>query len=80
MKNPFKLIYKIIKNSILCIRFPFLYPRNRFSDLHYNNWKINNYCKKLTVEYQYVGKQNPGSKKVYNLKVDNLGTSYIYIY
>lgn len=80
MKNPFKLIHKIIKNSILCIRFPFLYPRNRFSDLHYNNWKINNYCKQLAVEYQYVGKRKPDSKKVYNLKVNNLGTSYIYIY
>lgn len=35
----FKLI-KYIKSTILCIRFPFLYPRNRFTDLHYNNWKI----------------------------------------
>ena len=31
---------RIIKSTILCIRFPFLYPRNRFTDLHYNNWKI----------------------------------------
>ena len=36
MKNPFKLIYKAIQSSILCIRFPFLYPRNRFTGLHYN--------------------------------------------
>ena len=35
----FKLT-KYIKSTILCIRFPFLYPRNRFTDLHYNNWKI----------------------------------------
>lgn len=38
-----KIINKIkrsIRSTILCIRFPFLYPRNRFTDLHYNNWKI----------------------------------------
>ena len=28
------------KATALCIRFPFLYPRNRFTDLHYNNWDI----------------------------------------
>lgn len=26
--------------SILCLRFPFLYPRNRFTDKHYTNWKL----------------------------------------
>ena len=34
---------KIIESSILCLRFPFLYPRNRFSGLHYTNWKIFNF-------------------------------------
>ncbi len=29
-----------IDSIILCIWFPFLYPRNRFTGLHYNNWKI----------------------------------------
>jgi hypothetical protein len=33
-------ILKIIKSTILCLRFPFLYPRNRFTDKHYNNWKL----------------------------------------
>ena len=41
----FKLT-KYIKSTILCIRFPFLYPRNRFTDLHYNNWKIIEFHKK----------------------------------
>lgn len=30
----------IIKATALCIKYPFLYPRNRFTDKHYNNWKI----------------------------------------
>lgn len=33
-------IKKIIESCILCIRFPFLYPRNRFTGLHYTNWKL----------------------------------------
>ena len=81
MKNPFKLIYKIIESSILCIRFPFLYPRNRFSGLHYNNWGIKNYCNRLVEKYKYNGKQDPGTKKVYNLKINEyktLGTYYTY--
>ena len=35
-----KTIKKRINDIILCIRFPFLYPRNRFTGLHYNNWTI----------------------------------------
>lgn len=29
-----------IPATILCIRFPFLYPRNRFSGKHYTNWVL----------------------------------------
>ena len=32
-----------INNILLCISFPFLYPRNRFTGLHYNNWEINKF-------------------------------------
>ena len=39
-----------IDSCYLCIRFPFLYPRNRFTDRHYNNWKLSNYEKKLYSE------------------------------
>ena len=34
MKNSY------LKNTLLCIKYPFLYPRNRWTGLHYNNWKI----------------------------------------
>ena len=27
----------------MCIKYPFLYPRNRFTGLHYNNWEINKF-------------------------------------
>lgn len=42
-----KNIWGIIKSSYLCMRFPFLYPRNRFSDNHYTNWKLRDKRKDL---------------------------------
>lgn len=36
----FKKFKKIVYSCYLCIRFPFLYPRNRFTGLHYNCWKL----------------------------------------
>ena len=60
-----------INNILLCISFPFLYPRNRFTGLHYNNWEINtflNNCKKIaytTVEIRIVNKSKlPDIKKL----------------
>ena len=53
-----------IPATILCIRFPFLYPRNRFSGKHYNNWKLQ--IKQHAAHekaYKFVGefgnKENP---------------------
>lgn len=47
MKN----LIRIINNIILCIRFPFLFPRNRFTGLHYNNWSIIEFHRKY---YQFL--------------------------
>ena len=35
--NLFKKIKDIIKSTILCIRFPFLYPRNRWDGKYHAN-------------------------------------------
>lgn len=43
----FTKLRKIINNIYLCLKYPFLYPRNRFTDLHYNNWKLAEYCDQL---------------------------------
>jgi hypothetical protein len=40
MKKLFNNIKRSFNSTILCIRFPFLYPRNRFSGSHYTNWKL----------------------------------------
>lgn len=39
----FKNIWRVVKSTLLCIRFPFLYPRNRFTGNHYDYWKIIRY-------------------------------------
>lgn len=46
---------KIIKSTWFCIRFPFLYPRNRFTGLYYNNYKLQNLIEKLNKGHvQYI--------------------------
>lgn len=40
LRHTWRVITGIIPASILCIRFPFLYPRNRFTGRHYNNWRV----------------------------------------
>ena len=50
-------IVKPIKSTFLCLRYPFLYPRNRFTGKHYNNWKIYEYCdiaRKKCIKTLYV--------------------------
>lgn len=47
----FKEIKNAINASILCIRFPFLYPRNRWTGRHYNNWTITKFHRKW---YKYT--------------------------
>ena len=39
----FKKIGRVIYSTLLCIKCPFLYPRNRWTDKHYNCWKIIEY-------------------------------------
>ena len=75
VKHVFYKVFHTIDSVILCLRFPFLYPRNRFTGLHYNNWKIIDYTKELrnkntafmcirvmddsSKEYHYVTPHHP---------------------
>lgn len=53
-KNKFKRFIRIPYCCYMCIRYPFLYPRNRFTGLHYNNWKIIEWKKKIYQKYHLV--------------------------
>lgn len=59
-----KKIVKPIKSVYLCLRYPFLYPRNRWTDLHYNNWTIINKCKKLYSEAFAIGGKDNDFKTI----------------
>lgn len=58
LKYKINRILRIPKCVYLCIRFPFLYPRNRFTDKHQvsPNWLVklsNKYYKKLILKLIY---------------------------
>lgn len=36
----------------MCLKYPFLYPRNRFTGLHYNNWQIHKFLNNLNKQYR----------------------------
>ena len=47
LKEYYYNIIKFFNNIILCIKFPFLYTRNRFSGKHYTNWKLQDKQKEI---------------------------------
>ena len=46
-----KKLIRNLRDIWLCIRFPFLYPRNRWTGMHYNNWTIIEFHRKY---YQFL--------------------------
>lgn len=46
-----KKVGKTIESIYLCARFPFLYPRNRFTDLHHTYWRWHKWVRELYVKY-----------------------------
>ena len=60
---------KILNSIILCIRFPFLYPRNRFTDKHYNNWKIQKLMTNITSKYLEFWLREKPNKKLYYVRL-----------
>lgn len=68
----FKKIKAIIKSTILCIRFPFLYPRNRWDDEHHTNLLLNlssKLRKKAQQEIQIVVRLDKTGERYYD-KID----------
>lgn len=59
----------LINNIYLCIRFPFLYPRNRFNGLHYTNWKLEDKFRDVSKSIFDYSKNN------YQKYFDKFGTS-----
>ena len=51
--------------TYMCIKYPFLYPRNRFSGRHYTNWKLSDYISSIYKKYHIFDTDN-GKRKEYN--------------
>lgn len=69
-------------STYMCIQYPFLYPRNRFTGLHYNNWKVIKFKNKLYERYhkcEFQSSLNPAQFEKYKKDVfDKTGKWYIY--
>ena len=73
-----------IPATILCIRFPFLYPRNRFTGKHYTNWKLGSLRQKHAEKaYVYVGEfgntENPYRRVVKDKKEARITKFYEFL-
>jgi hypothetical protein len=68
--------------TYMCLKYPFLYPRNRFTNLHYNNWKIIEFKDKLYKNYhkcKFQNSLNPAQFEKYKRDVfDKTDKWYIY--
>ena len=53
-----KYTVNLVNSTCLCIRFPFLYPRNRFSDRHYTNWKLRKKGQNIYNKWLDFAKEN----------------------
>ena len=71
---------KIVNSSILCIRFPFLYPRNRFTGNHYDCWRIVEFHRKWwkhTSDFFVVNITTDTTKNL-SLAADFTGGNYMF--
>lgn len=68
----------IPKNVCLCLRFPFLYPRNRWTGRHYNNWKLHDKHCKLYQQYHIFESDKDAIDKYSNLSKKELKKSSVY--
>ena len=62
---------KIFKNTFLCMKYPFLYPRNRWDDKHHNNfhwiyriWKFCDNKSHLPIIFVYKFHKDPESSDI----------------
>ena len=73
VSDKIKKICNIPRAIYLCIKYPFIYPRSRFSDLHYNNWGVVDKMETIKFKYQRFDNEqieywtNWWSKPVYKL-------------
>lgn len=66
----------MIKSTLLCLRFPFLYPRNRFTNKHYNNWRLQRKMTDFVAKYKVFYKDDTDQKLYYEKRVGSFGEGW----
>lgn len=67
IKVKIKSILNIPRATYLCIKYPFIYPRNRFNGLHYSNWRLIDRMETIKAKnYHYVFKPKGGRLRTEN--------------
>lgn len=72
-------IVKPVKSTILCIRYPFLYPRNRFTGKHYNNWRLIEKHREIYKKYHVFVAKEGAYEKYKNIQIiqsDSVGERF----
>lgn len=64
LRFKWRRLCNVPRSVYLSLRFPFLYPRNRWTGLKYNNWRIIEKMKRLWVESTEVGNSENGYKTI----------------
>ena len=62
--------------TYMCIKYPFLYPRNRWSGKHYNNWTILNYAGRIYSKYCHT--QFSKGERLSGLEIGSFESLYPY--
>lgn len=62
----------ILKNILLCIKYPFLWTRNRFTGLHYNNWEVIDWINREKEESSVYIVMTPTDQEIRGSKTHTL--------
>ena len=71
-----KSIIHSIKNTSICLKYPFLYPRNRFTGNHYNNWKLIDLRCHIYKNYHVFDTKNNKKQGWYFKKIGDRWSEY----
>lgn len=81
-------VRRTVESTVLCLRFPFLYPRNRFSCLHHTNWNLSEKlyaihkeafdCKNPVEFHKGMSEEELNEMKHPKYRIKNLGKAVEY--
>lgn len=72
---------KWVPATILCLKFPFLYPRNNFTGKHYTNWTLDTKQNRAYIKaYKVVGEVEDGENPLHEVLVNRFQAFLVWFY